>query len=167
MAIEYISIGELKSKTSAKSSSKEITYDSVRDSIFEQSLANLDAMHGNPEKTSILKQDKNSSKTWYLILKYGVVPISGAKVTADSKQEAVKEAKAWLQKVKNNTAGVAVKKDIENAVVGKKNAVEKSRKKNEEKKAKIAAMSATERAAYEAERQRRREERKQKKNKAA
>ncbi len=146
MAVEYITIDELKSKTKTSTSGRELTYESVRDSICEQTLSKMQSS----DIGSVLKQDKSSAKIWYLTLKYGVVPVSAAKIVANNAIDAQNDAKSYIQKIKNNTAGVAVKREIEGALAKKKEALSKAKGKREEEKAKYRAMSETQKAAYRA-----------------
>jgi hypothetical protein len=114
---EYVSISEMNKATKKSTAKKEITIDSIRESICDKALENIKDV---AQRKNVLVKDKAAAKTYYLLLKYGVVPVSAAKIIANDENAAVLDATAYINKVKNGTAGVNVKKDIELAYNKKK-----------------------------------------------
>ncbi len=135
MAVEYISINEIKSRTKKKVAAKEVTVDSVRDSICDFTLSVLRGEKKRKTKdgkevvanvSEVLAKDLTAAKTWYLTMKYGVMSVSGVKIVANDDKAAIAEAIAYINKVKSGMGAANVKKDIEGAFTKKKTAIAKA-----------------------------------------
>lgn len=144
MAIEYVSINEIKTRTKKKASSKELTIESVRDSICDFTLAVLKGEKKRKNKegkevianvSEVLAKDLTAAKTWYLTMKYGVMSVSGVKISnvADEKA-AIAEAISYINKVKSGMGPANVRKDIEGAFTKKKEALASADKTRKAKK---------------------------------
>lgn len=132
MAIEYVSINEIKTRTKKKVAAKEVTIDSVRDSICDFTLAVLKGEKKRKNKegkevianvSEVLAKDLVTAKTWYLTMKYGVMSVSGVKITANDEKAAIGEAISYINKVKSGMGPANVRKDIEGAFTKKKSAI--------------------------------------------
>lgn len=162
MAIEFIGISDGKKLLKGSSSVKEdITEEGVKTKIIDYTLKVLRGEKiGEGEKAKIvdlgqvIKQAEGNTKVWVLTLKYGVVPVSMAKITSNTKNEAVSEAIKYVERLKTNTT-VQVGNQIRSAFEKKKASIsktsEKARERRDKERAKIAAMSETEKVAYLAE----------------
>lgn len=139
MAIEFIDINKgkehLKSNTSA---AKEITEASVKESVISSTLNILRGNTIGKDKKAVdikyvLQQSKKEAKVWLLTLKYGVSPVSMAKITANTKEEAVADAIKYVEGIKTKTSD-AVANQFRKAVEDKKKALAKAEKTRAAKK---------------------------------
>lgn len=128
----------LKSNTSA---AKEITEAGVKESVITYTLNVLRGIAiGEGKKAKkvelkqVLQQSKKDTKVWILTLKYGVVPVTMAKITAANKDEAVADAIKYVEGIKAKTSE-AIAGQFRAAVASKKNALAKAKKKRDEKAA--------------------------------
>ena len=146
MAVEFIEI--LKGKDLLKSSTsaaKEITEVSVKDSVISYTLNVLRGIaigEGKKAKkvelSQVLRQSSKDTKVWVLTLKYGVVPVSMAKITATTKEEAVADAIKYVEGLKTKMSDNIVKQ-LREAVESKKKSLAKAEKTRNEAKAKKKA----------------------------
>lgn len=149
MAVEFIEI--LKGKALLKSNTsiaKEITEAGVKESAITSTLNALRGIGGAQSK-QVLQQSKTDAKIWVLTIKYGVSPVSMAKITANTKDEAVADAIKYVEGLKTKTSE-AIAGQFRAAVESKKKALAKAKKTRDEEQAKIDKMSADEKIAYQA-----------------
>ncbi|NDB60356.1 hypothetical protein EB001_18180 [bacterium] len=141
MAIEFIDINKgkehLKSNTSA---AKEITEASVKESVISSTLNILRGITIGKDKKAVdikyvLQQSKKESKVWVLTLKYGVAPVSMAKITASSLEEAKSDAIKYVEGLKTKMSD-NVASQIRAAVDSKKKSLAKAKKTRDEAKKK-------------------------------
>ena len=144
MAIEFIDINKgkehLKSNTSV---AKEITEASVKESVISSTLNILRGITIGKDKRPVdikfvLQQSKKEAKVWLLTLKYGVAPVSMAKITANSLEEAKSDAIKYVEGLKTKMSDNIVKQFRE-AVESKKKSLAKAEKTRNEAKAKKKA----------------------------
>jgi hypothetical protein len=144
MAIEFIDINKgkehLKSNTSA---AKEITEASVKESVISSTLNILRGITIGKDKKAVdikyvLQQSKKESKVWVLTLKYGVAPVSMAKITASSLEEAKSDAIKYVEGLKTKMSDNVVSQ-IRAAVDSKKKSLAKAKKTRDEAKVKNKA----------------------------
>lgn len=128
----------LKSNTST---AKEITEAGVKESVITYTLNVLRGIAiGEGKKArkvelkQVLQQSKKDGKVWVLILKYGVVPVSMAKITANTKEEAVADAIKYVEGIKAKTSE-AIAGQFRAAVESKKKALAKAQKTRDTKEA--------------------------------
>ncbi len=143
MAVEFIEILKVK-EALKKTTKKELTEQSVKDSTFSYTLNVLRGVPvgtGKSKKTAdikqVLVQDPANSKVWYLTLKYGVVPVSSAKITANTKDEAVGDAIKYVEGLKTKLND-AVAGQFKAAFNSKKKSLADAEKTRTEKKKKAA-----------------------------
>lgn len=138
MAIEFIDINKgkehIKSNTSA---AKEITEASVKESVISSTLNILRGITIRKDNKAVdikyvLQQSNKETKVWVLTLKYGVAPVSMAKITAISLEEAKSDAIKYVEGLKTKMSDNVVSQ-IRAAVDNKKKSLAKARKTREER----------------------------------
>jgi hypothetical protein len=139
MAIEFIDINKgkehIKSNTSA---AKEITEASVKESVISSTLNTIRrgiTIRKDNKAVDIkyvLQQSNKETKVWVLTLKYGVAPVSMAKITAISLEEAKSDAIKYVEGLKTKMSDNVVSQ-IRAAVDNKKKSLAKARKTREER----------------------------------
>jgi hypothetical protein len=139
MAIEFIDINKgkehIKSNTSA---AKEITEASVKESVISSTLNILRGITIRKDNKAVdikyvLQQSNKETKVWVLTLKYGVAPVSMAKITAISLEEAKSDAIKYVEGPLKTKMSDNVVSQIRAAVDNKKKSLAKARKTREER----------------------------------
>jgi len=140
MAIEFIDITDAKKLLQKSSVKAELTEQSVKDSVITYALNVLRGIKIGKGKNSkvadikrVLEQSTNDNKVWILTLRYGVVPVSTAKITATTKEEAIGDAIKYIDglktKMNENVAG-----QFRTAYLNKKKSLAKAQEKTKGKK---------------------------------
>lgn len=174
MAIEFIGISDGKTLLKGRPSvNDEITEEGVKTKVIDYTLK---VLRGQPvgegdkakkvDLEQVIKQAEGNTKVWVLTLKYGVVPVSMAKITSNTENEAKAEAIKYVEGLKTKMT-VQVTNQFRAVFVNKKASIvktsQKAKERRDKERAKIAAMSETEKVAYLAEKK---EARKRKKKAA-